>query len=91
LTCIAFIFSLLVLNPTPFCLFDEIDSALDDANLGRFTSFLKRLADRMQFIVITHRQGTIEAADNIFGVTMPEQGLSEVYSLTSAEAGSLAG
>lgn len=91
LTCIAFIFSLLVLKPTPFCLFDEIDSSLDDANLARFADFLKRLADRMQFIVITHRQGTIEVADNIFGVTMPEQGMSEVFSLGSKEAGSLAG
>lgn len=91
LTCIAFIFSLLVLKPTPFCLFDEVDSSLDDANLARFTEFLKRLAERMQFIVITHRQGTIEVADNIFGVTMPEQGLSEVYSLSPEEAEVLAG
>jgi len=91
LTCIAFIFSLLVLRPSPFCLFDEIDSSLDDANLTRFADFLKRLADRMQFVVITHRQGTIEAADNIFGVTMPEQGMSEIYSLSSKEAESLAG
>lgn len=91
LTCIAFIFSLLVLKPTPFCLFDEVDSSLDDANLTRFTEFIKRLAERIQFIVITHRQGTIEVADNIFGVTMPEQGLSEVYSLSPEEAEILAG
>ncbi|MGE5544037.1 MAG: chromosome segregation protein SMC [Bacillota bacterium] len=91
LTCIAFIFSLLILKPTPFCLFDEVDSSLDDANLTRFTEFLKRLADRMQFIVITHRQGTVEVADNIFGVTMPEQGMSEVYSLRSKEVESMAG
>jgi len=91
LTCIAFIFSLLVLRPTPFCLFDEIDAALDDANLRRFVDFLKQLGDRMQFIVITHRQGTIEAGHTIFGVTMPEQGMSEVYSLTSQEAEALAG
>ncbi|NLW45062.1 MAG: chromosome segregation protein SMC [Syntrophomonadaceae bacterium] len=91
LTCIAFIFSLLMLKPTPFCLFDEVDSALDDANLARFTEFLKRLAEKVQFIVITHRQGTIEVADNIFGVTMAEQGLSEVYSLSPEEAEAMAG
>ncbi|NLV17030.1 MAG: chromosome segregation protein SMC [Syntrophomonadaceae bacterium] len=91
LTCIAFIFSLLALKPTPFCLIDEIDAALDEANLGRFTGFLRKLAETIQFVVITHRQGTIEIGDNIYGVTMPEQGMSEVFSITPREAEELAG
>lgn len=91
LTCIAFIFALLVLKPAPFCLLDEIDSALDEVNLMRFANYLKRLSDKMQFIVITHRQGTIEAGETIYGVTMPEQGISNVLSVTVKEAESMAG
>ncbi|MGE5397819.1 MAG: chromosome segregation protein SMC [Chitinophagales bacterium] len=91
LTCIAFIFSLLLLKPVPFCLLDEIDAALDDVNLARFGSYLKKLGQTIQFIIITHRQGTIESGETIYGVTMPEQGISEVFSLTVKEAHSLAG
>lgn len=91
LTCIAFIFSLLRLRPAPFCLLDEIDAALDEVNLLRFINFLKEMAADIQFVIITHRQVTIEAGDNVFGVTMPEEGISTVLSITYSEAESLAG
>lgn len=86
LTCIAFIFALLRLKPAPFCLLDEIDAALDESNLLKFTRFLKRLAASIQFLVITHRQLTIEAGDCIYGVTMPQAGVSRVYSVKAEEA-----
>ncbi|HNX92417.1 MAG TPA: AAA family ATPase, partial [Syntrophomonas sp.] len=86
LTCIAFIFSLLRLRPAPFCLLDEIDAALDETNLGRFTEFLKGMAKEIQFIVITHRQSTIEAGSSLFGVTMPQEGISAVLSLNLEES-----
>lgn len=91
LTCIAFIFALLLLKPAPFCLLDEIDAALDEVNLTRFTEYLKKLSPRIQFLVITHRQGTIEAGDAIYGVTMPEQGVSDVLAVSLKEAESMAG
>ena len=91
LTCIAFIFALLRLKPAPFCLLDEIDAALDEVNLDRFGSFLRRMSKSIQFVVVTHRQSTIEAGETIYGVTMPEEGSSRVYSLTVEEAGELAG
>jgi chromosome segregation protein len=91
LTCIAFIFSLLRLKPAPFCLLDEIDAALDEVNLLRFANFLKEMATDMQFMVITHRQVTIEAGDNIYGITMPEEGVSAVLTINYDEAESLAG
>jgi chromosome segregation protein len=91
LTCIAFIFALLRLRPTPFCLLDEIDAALDETNLIRFTEFLKGMAEDIQFIVITHRQATIEAGRNLFGVTMPQEGVSAILSLNLADSINLAG
>ncbi|MEN6326576.1 MAG: chromosome segregation protein SMC [Syntrophomonas sp.] len=91
LTCIAFIFALLRLRPAPFCLLDEIDAALDETNLVRFSDFVKSMAANMQFIIITHRQATIEAGENIYGVTMPEEGISSVFSINMVEAESLAG
>lgn len=90
LTCIAFIFSLLRLRPAPFCLLDEIDAALDETNLSRFTDFLKGMANEIQFIVITHRQSTIEAGSSLFGVTMPEKGVSAILSLNLEESINLA-
>ncbi len=90
LTCIAFIFSLLRLRPAPFCLLDEIDAALDETNLGRFTEFLKGMAKEIQFIVITHRQSTIEAGSSLFGVTMPQEGVSAILSLNLEESIDLA-
>ena len=78
---IALIFAILRVNPTPFCIFDEIEAALDEANVFRFADYLKRYCERTQFIVITHRRGTMEAADRIYGVTMQERGISKVLAL----------
>ncbi|MDO4539979.1 MAG: chromosome segregation protein SMC, partial [Syntrophomonadaceae bacterium] len=90
LTCIAFLFALLKLNPSPFCVVDEIDAALDESNLLRFTRFIKRMAQDIQFIVITHRQATIEAGQRIYGVTMAEQGVSTVLVLNYEQAQQIA-
>jgi chromosome segregation protein len=84
---IALIFAILRVNPTPFCIFDEIEAALDEANVFRFADYLKRYSDRTQFIIITHRRGTMEAADRIYGVTMQERGISKVLPLDLNLAG----
>jgi len=81
LTAIALLFAILRLKPSPFCVLDEIESALDDANVIRFAKFLKQYATGTQFIAITHRKGTMEAADNLYGVTMEEQGVSKLVSV----------
>ncbi|MBO8159436.1 chromosome segregation protein SMC [Thermosyntropha sp.] len=91
LTCIAFIFALLRLKPAPFCLLDEIDAALDESNLNRFSRFVKKMSDEIQFIIITHRQATIESGEVIYGVTMPEKGVSSVLTLTMEDVESIAG
>ena len=78
---IAIIFSILRVNPTPFCIFDEIEAALDESNVFRFADYLRRYSERTQFIVITHRRGTMEIADRIYGVTMQERGISKVLEL----------
>ncbi len=83
---IALIFAILRVNPTPFCIFDEIEAALDDANVFRFADYLSRYSDRTQFIVITHRRGTMEMADRIYGVTMQERGISTVLPLDIKQA-----
>ena len=75
------IFSILKINPTHFCIFDEIEAALDDVNVFRFADFLRSLSKRTQFIVITHRKGTMEAADTLYGVTMQEKGVTSLLSL----------
>jgi len=87
LTAIALLFAILRLKPSPFCVLDEIESALDDANVARFAKFMKEYAAGTQFIAITHRKGTMEAADNLYGVTMEEQGVSKLVSvrLTDSE------
>ncbi len=77
----ALYFAILKVRPTPFCLLDEIDAALDDRNVERFASYLHNLAQNTQFIVITHRRGTMEAADVLYGVTMQEQGVSKLLRL----------
>ena len=77
----ALYFSILKVRPTPFCLLDEIDAALDDRNVERFASYLHNLSRKTQFIVITHRRGTMEAADVLYGVTMQEQGVSKLLRL----------
>ncbi|MCD8037107.1 MAG: chromosome segregation protein SMC [Clostridiales bacterium] len=86
LTAIAILFSILKMKPSPFCILDEIEAALDDANVQRFGDYLKRFSEDTQFIVITHRKGTMEAADVLYGVTMQEQGISKIVSVKFDEA-----
>ncbi len=81
LTVIALLFALLSYQPSPFCILDEIDAALDDANIARFSGFLKDFSGSTQFIVITHRKGTMESADIMYGVTMEESGVSKLLSV----------
>ncbi len=83
---IALYFAILKIRPTPFCVLDEIEAALDDANVQRFASYLRRMADKTQFIVITHRRGTMEEADLLYGVTMERQGISRMLCLHLNEA-----
>ncbi len=82
LTAIALLFGILLLKPSPFCIFDEVEAALDDANVVRFNNFLKNFANETQFIIITHRKQTMEAADVLYGVTMQEQGVSKLVSVS---------
>lgn len=86
LTAIALLFSILRLKPLPFSLLDEIEAALDDANIERFAQYLKRLSQTTQFIVITHRKPTMELADSLYGVTMEEKGVSKIVSVKLADA-----
>ncbi|MDD6877231.1 MAG: chromosome segregation protein SMC [Clostridiaceae bacterium] len=83
---IALYFAILRVRPTPFCILDEIDAALDDVNVGRFARYLRRYADRTQFIVITHRRHTMEEADMLYGVAMPVQGVSKLLAFDVGEA-----
>ena len=78
---IALYFSIMKVRPTPFCMLDEIDAALDDRNVERYASYLHHLCKKTQFIVITHRRGTMEAADVLYGVTMQEQGVSKILTI----------
>ena len=86
LTAIAILFAILKLRPMPFCLLDEIEAALDDANVGRFASYLKKFSQDTQFIVITHRKPTMEQADCLYGVTMQEEGVTTIVSVRLADA-----
>ncbi|MBQ9112241.1 MAG: chromosome segregation protein SMC [Clostridia bacterium] len=78
---IALFFAILQVNPTPFCILDEIEAALDEVNVARFAEYIKRYSSGTQFIMITHRRGTMEAANRLYGVTMPERGISKVLEL----------
>lgn len=84
LSAIALLFSILKMKPTPFCILDEIEAALDDANVNRYAKFLKKFSENIQFIVVTHRKGTMECSDVMYGVTMEEKGVSKVVSVDLA-------
>lgn len=87
-TAIALLFAILKVRPTPFCILDEIEAALDDVNVYRFAQYLKQFSKKTQFIIVTHRRGTMEAADVLYGVTMQEQGVSKLLSLKIDEVAS---
>lgn len=86
LTAIALVFAIMRIKPAPFCILDEIEAALDDVNVDRFSEFVSHFTDQSQFVIITHRKGTMEAADTLFGVTMEEFGVSKVLSLRLEDA-----
>lgn len=86
LTALSLLFAILKVRPVPFCVLDEVDSALDEANVSRFADFLRTFRKETQFIVITHRRGTMMAADQLYGVTMSTNGTSQVLSVTLKEA-----
>ncbi len=88
LSAIALLFSILKINPCPFCIFDEVEAALDDVNVARYASYVRRMTDNTQFILITHRRGTMEEADMLYGVTMQEKGVSKLLELKTAEMAS---
>ncbi|MHB8961477.1 MAG: chromosome segregation protein SMC, partial [Candidatus Limnocylindrales bacterium] len=90
LTAVALLFSMLEIRPAPFCVLDEVDAALDEANVGRFTEALRDLTRHTQFIVITHNRGTIESADALYGVTVGDDSVSRVISLRLEEAQAIA-
>ena len=81
LTAVALIFALLKISPTPFCVLDEVDAALDEANVGRFCDLLRELSQQIQFIVITHNRNTVQASDVIYGITMGKDSASQMISL----------
>ena len=85
LTAIALLFAIQALKPSPFCLLDEIEAALDDSNVSRYANYLNKLTKNTQFIVITHRRGTMAAADRLYGITMQEKGVSTLVSVNLIE------
>lgn len=85
LSAIALLFAILKINPCPFCIFDEVEAALDDVNVARYASYVRRMTQNTQFILITHRRGTMEEADMLYGVTMQEKGVSKLLELKTAE------
>lgn len=89
LTAIALLFAILKVRPVPFCVLDEVEAALDEANVSRFANYLKEFSDETQFIVVTHRKGTMEEADVLYGVTMQESGVSKLVSVRLEETAKL--
>lgn len=85
LAAISLLFAILKITPAPFCIFDEVEAALDDVNVSRYAQYLRRMTGNTQFIVITHRRGTMEEADVLYGVTMQESGVSKLLELKTAE------
>lgn len=90
-TAIALLFAILKVRPTPFCVLDEIEAALDESNVYRFADYVKDYSKKTQFILVTHRRGTMEAADLLYGVTMQEKGVSKLLALKLDEAVQTAG
>ena len=90
LTAIALVFSIFQLNPAPFCMLDEVDAPLDDANVARYARMVKEMSERVQFVFITHNKITMEMADHLMGVTMHEPGVSRLVSVDVEEAAELA-
>ena len=86
LTAVAMVFAIFELNPAPFCMLDEVDAPLDEANVGRFCALVRKMSDQVQFIFITHNKTTMELADNLIGVTMREPGVSRLVSVDVNEA-----
>ena len=86
LTAIAFLFALLMVRPSPFCVLDEVDAALDEVNTRKFASLLQEMSGRTQFLVVTHNPLTMESADYLYGVTVGESGASRLLSVRLAEA-----
>ena len=85
LSAISLLFAILKVNPAPFCIFDEVEAALDDVNVMRYAQYVRRMTQNTQFILITHRRGTMEEADVLYGITMQEQGVSKLLELKTAE------
>ena len=86
LTAVSLLLAMLEVRPVPFCVLDEVDAALDEANVGRFARALRGLAQQTQFVVITHNRGTIENADSLYGVTLGDDAVSRVVSLRLPDA-----
>ena len=91
LSAISLLFAILKVNPAPFCIFDEVEAALDDVNVTRYAQYVRRMTKNTQFILITHRRGTMEEADRLYGITMQEQGVSKLLELKTAEIASRLG
>lgn len=91
MTAVALVFAIFQLNPAPFCLLDEVDAPLDEANVGRFTALVSEMSEKVQFLFVTHNKATMEAAQQLSGVTMREPGVSRLVSVDLAEAARLAG
>ena len=86
LVAISIYFAIMRVNPPPFCVLDEIEAALDDVNVTRYAQYLRRMSGATQFITITHRRGTMEGSDMLYGVTMQDQGISKLLALRTEEA-----
>ena len=91
LTAVALVFSIFLIKPSPFCILDEVDAPLDEANVDRYNELVREMTDRSQFIVISHNKRTMEAADNLYGVTMQEPGVSKLVSVNLSKLGARAG
>ena len=85
LVAIALSFAIMKVRPAPFCVMDEIEAALDEVNVDRFAAYLRNLTESTQFILITHRRGTMEEADVLYGVTMQDEGISKLLELRASE------